>query len=297
MMVVHEAGHVLHLLATGGSIEQITLHPLKLSHTLPDANPHPLMTVLGGPLWGVLLPVLFWWIVGRILPTRSYLAAFFAGFCLVANGAYLVGDAILQGGDGREFVQHGVPPWVLVLAGLPIAAAGLWVWNGLGSHFGFGESRGRVSRGDAYAMTALTLVLILAELALTRSGSVPAPFPVSVPISVAATKLQIAPGSRSWKSESLARRTSFLRDNNRHARQKGKFGDSLSRWYHRGIPRDLPPGAFSGAHPVPPRSRLTPYRHTGLTVRCFAWIHRPCLAFDDQFDARAPDLTCSPRPC
>jgi len=164
MMVVHETGHILHLLAPGGSLAQLTLHPLKLSHTLPDANPHPLVTVVGGPLWGVLIPLLLWWIITRIAPDRSYVAAFFAGFCLVANGAYLAGDAILQGGDGREFVQHGTPPWALIGAGLPAIATGLYVWNGLGPHFGI-ESRHPVNRTDALAMAALTATLILVELA------------------------------------------------------------------------------------------------------------------------------------
>lgn len=164
MMVVHETGHVIHLTSTGGSIGQITLHPLKLSHTLPDLDPHPLATVVGGPLWGVLLPLLLWWIVARLAPTRSYLAAFFAGFCLVANGAYLAGDAFLQGGDGREFVQHGVPPWTLVAVGLPAVAVGLYAWNGLGSHFGLAEARGHVSRTDAILMVTLTVTLGLAEI-------------------------------------------------------------------------------------------------------------------------------------
>lgn len=166
MMVLHETGHVLHLLAMGGSIEQITLHPLKLSHTLPDVNPHPLVTAIGGPLWGVLLPLLLWWIVVRVMPARSYLAAFFAGFCLVANGAYLVGDAFLQGGDGREFVLHGIPPWALIAAGLPAVVAGLFVWNGLGRHFGLSGAEGRVDRADALAVTLLLACVVALELVL-----------------------------------------------------------------------------------------------------------------------------------
>jgi hypothetical protein len=166
MMGVHEAGHVVHLTATGGSIEHITLHPLKLSHTLPDENPHPLATAVGGPLWGVLLPLLLWWIVAKLAPARSYLAAFLAGFCLAANGAYLAGDGFLQGGDGREFVQHGVAPWTLVAIGLPLVVAGLYVWNGLGPHFGLAKAHGRVSRTDALTMAALTLAMVLTELVL-----------------------------------------------------------------------------------------------------------------------------------
>ena len=165
MMVVHEGGHIIHLLVSGGSIEHVTLHPLKISHTLPATNPHPLATVIGGPLWGVLFPLLIWWAVARLAPRRAYIAAFFVGFCLVSNGAYLAGDALVQGADGREFVQQGAPPWLLVVIGLPGIAAGFWVWNGLGPHFGLGDSRGRVSPSDAVTMAALTISLVLMELA------------------------------------------------------------------------------------------------------------------------------------
>jgi len=170
MMVVHEAGHVLHLLGTGGSIEQVTLHPLKLSQTLPDVNPHPLATVVGGPLWGVLLPLSIWWIVVRLAPARAYLAAFFVGFCLVANGAYLAGDAFLQGGDGREFVRHGVPPWTLVAVGLPATLAGIYIWNGLGPQFGLGGTDGKVSRTDAIVMVVLTAAVVLGEVVFSLPG-------------------------------------------------------------------------------------------------------------------------------
>lgn len=165
MQAVHEAGHVLHLLATGGSIEHLTLHPLRLSHTLPATNPAPLATVIGGPLWGVLLPLLVWGILSRLAPSRSYLAAFFAGFCLVANGAYLTGDALLQGGDGRELVLQGVPPWLLVAVGVFLVAAGLGVWNGLGSRFGFGPTAQSIVVADALTMAGLTAALVLLEVA------------------------------------------------------------------------------------------------------------------------------------
>ncbi len=164
MQVVHEGGHILHLLAAGGSVERLTLHPLAISHTLPAANPCPLVTVAGGPIWGVLLPLVLWWQVARWIPSRAYLAAFFLGFCLVSNGAYLAGDAVVQGGDGRELVLHGVPAWTLVAAGLCLVAAGLYVWHGLGGHFGLGRSAQPVRATDALAMAALLGLVVLAEL-------------------------------------------------------------------------------------------------------------------------------------
>jgi len=164
MMVVHEAGHVAHLWATGGTVDQLVLHPLKISHTVPGENPHPLVVAIGGPIWGMLLPLLLWATVSLALPSRAYLARFFAGFCLVANGAYLAGDAWLQGGDGRQLVLHGLPPWSLPLAGLPAVAAGLALWNGLGVRFGLGQGNGQVRNSDALLMATLAVTLLLAEL-------------------------------------------------------------------------------------------------------------------------------------
>ncbi len=166
MMVVHELGHAMHLWLSGGSVERVVLHPWALSQTLAKTNPHPFWVALGGPLWGSLLPLAGYWIVGRTAPSRAYLAALLAGFCLVANGAYLAGDALVRGGDGRELIVHGAPPWALPLVGLPMVAAGLWLWHGLGPRFGLGPGAGRVDRRDAVGMAVALAALVSIEILL-----------------------------------------------------------------------------------------------------------------------------------
>jgi hypothetical protein len=96
------------------------------------------------------------------------LPAFFAGFCLLANGAYLASDAFMQGGDGRELVAYGSPPWLLVILGLATAAAGLCLWNGLGPHFGLGPARGKVDRRAAVGTFVALVVTVLLEAVLSR---------------------------------------------------------------------------------------------------------------------------------
>ncbi len=91
-------------------------------------------------------------------------SSFFAGFCLAANGAYLLGDAFVRGGDGRELIAHGTPPWALVAFGLPTLALGLALWNGLGPHFGLGPARGRVDRRAAAATAVALAILVAVEL-------------------------------------------------------------------------------------------------------------------------------------
>ncbi len=98
-------------------------------------------------------------------------------FCL-AGGIVLVSlavtacavamDAFLQGGDGRELVAHGVPPWLLVLFGLAAVAGGLFLWNGLGPRFGLGPAGGRVDRRVAVGTLVAWMVLAILEVGLSH---------------------------------------------------------------------------------------------------------------------------------
>lgn len=41
MMAVHELGHVLHAVASGGTVVGVVLNPLEISRTDVSPNPHP----------------------------------------------------------------------------------------------------------------------------------------------------------------------------------------------------------------------------------------------------------------
>ena len=166
MMVVHESGHVLHLWLSGGTVERVVLHPLTISRTDAGVNPHPLWVAWGGAIWGSLAPLAAILLVRMTARSYTYLARFFAGFCLIANGAYLAGDAFVRGGDGRDLIGHGTAPWVLVALGLPLVALGLYLWNGLGPHFGLGHARGRVDRRAALGVTIVLAALVVLEVEL-----------------------------------------------------------------------------------------------------------------------------------
>jgi hypothetical protein len=172
MMVVHEFGHVLHLWLSGGTVERVILHPLAFSRTDPGENPAPLFVVWGGPLWGSVIPLL---ILGVVLLAHWrywYLARFFAGFCLIANGAYLAFGSFNGAGDAGDLMRLGAPQWSLILFGLPASALGLWLWHRLGPYFGLAQARGQVDRWAALGMSLALILLILVELWL--GGSEPA---------------------------------------------------------------------------------------------------------------------------
>lgn len=131
MQAVHELGHVLAARATGGSIVLVVLHPLAISRTDVAPNPSPLAVAWGGPIVGAAVPLLIMVIVrcGRgNSQVRDY-AEFFAGFCLIANGAYIGIGSIDGVGDAGDLLRHGAAAWELVVFGALSSIGGLLVWH------------------------------------------------------------------------------------------------------------------------------------------------------------------------
>jgi hypothetical protein len=146
MMAVHEFGHALTGWLTGGTVRRIILPIVGFSRTDLSANPHPLAVAWGGCVWGSLLPVTMFATLWRSIPRFSFLAKFFAGFCCIANGAYLAGGAWMAAGDAGDLLMHGAQRWQLIAFGIPNIALGLWLWNGIGPNFGLGRQQGQVDK-------------------------------------------------------------------------------------------------------------------------------------------------------
>jgi hypothetical protein len=160
MQLVHESGHVLAAWLTGGRVVKVVFHPLTISRTDVAPSPHPLLVVWAGPVVGVVVPVGAWLGVRALRLPGAYLGRFFAGFCLIANGAYIGAGSFDRVGDCGEMLRHGSPLWALWLFGVAAVAAGLGMWHRLGPHFGLGKARGRVSPWAAYGSLAVLAVLL-----------------------------------------------------------------------------------------------------------------------------------------
>jgi hypothetical protein len=168
MQAVHETGHVLGALLTGGEVAAVVLHPLTISHTELIDNPHPLVVVWAGPLVGVVLPLTLWGLFAATGLPGGFVARFFAGFCLIANGAYLGVGSFFGSGDCGEMFRQGSPAWCLRVFGVVTVASGFWLWNGQGSRFGLGGARGRVDH--RVARTALVMLFLLVLIGLLVDG-------------------------------------------------------------------------------------------------------------------------------
>lgn len=159
MMVVHESGHVLAAWLSGGRVTGVVLHPLAFSRTDLAENPHPAFVTWAGLVWGGALPVGAWFVARLAKWPQAFLLRAFAGFCLIANGAYLASAVVMPVGDAEDLIRLGTPKWIMVPLGVAGVVCGLAMWDGLGPKFGIGsEPPGRVTL--VVASVALVVLVV-----------------------------------------------------------------------------------------------------------------------------------------
>jgi len=173
MQAVHEFGHIGAAVLSGGQVAQVILHPAAISYTRLTVNPHPHFTAWMGPVAGAVLPLAALAIARTLSLRKSYLFQFFAGFCLIANGAYIAFGTFDKIGDAGDILRQGTPVWLLWMFGVVTIPIGVWLWNGIDQHFGFGEAHGNTARADGFIM--LMLFGILATMELIFSSAVVTP--------------------------------------------------------------------------------------------------------------------------
>ncbi len=170
MQAVHELGHVLAALVTGGTVQQIVMNPLEFSRTDIDPNPSPGLVVWAGPIIGCLLPLVIWLCMTRSPTVVRKSLQFFAGFCLIANGGYIGMGAAAGIGDCGEMLRTGTPSWAMHGFGLVAVAAGLYLWHRLGSVQEFWRHPEWVTRGAALSMLSLAFGVQVLLAVLTMLG-------------------------------------------------------------------------------------------------------------------------------
>jgi len=166
MMAVHEFGHVLGAIFTGGSIERVVLHPLEISRTDVAPNPRPEIVVWLGPVVGCVFPLALFAAVPRRFTTLRSVARFFAGFCLIANGAYISFGSFSAVGDCGEMLRTGTPLWAMFCYGAATIPLGFYLWNGLGTLSNFLKNPFLVTPKTAYVTFGVLIVVVIAEFAL-----------------------------------------------------------------------------------------------------------------------------------
>jgi hypothetical protein len=167
MMAVHEFGHVVGALTTGGTVKRVVLHPLTISRTDVSPNPNPSVVVWLGPILGCIIPVVAWWCTPRRFTVARNVTLFFAGFCLLANGAYIAIGSFDRVGDCGVMLQLGSPLWTLLLFGLLTIPIGFYLWHRLGSAKQFLADPTLVDPFIAYATFGALVVMLAVEFTIS----------------------------------------------------------------------------------------------------------------------------------
>ena len=167
MMAVHEFGHVVGALSSGGTVERVVLHPFTISRTDVSPNPNPSFVVWLGPILGCFIPAAVWWCIPRRFAAPRNIAMFFAGFCLLANGAYIAFGSFGRVGDCGVMLQHGSPLWSLLLFGIVAISTGFYLWHQLGSVKQFLADPSMVDPIVAYSLLGALIVMLTLEFTVS----------------------------------------------------------------------------------------------------------------------------------
>ena len=126
-MALHELGHAVGLVLSGGQVAHITLNPFCWCWTWYATNPRPIVTAWSGVVVGVLfalLPCIALATFGRRTPRLFVLLGIVA---LAANGIYLLDGVLSNVGDGADIVDLGAPRLLPITVGaILVLAAALW---------------------------------------------------------------------------------------------------------------------------------------------------------------------------
>jgi hypothetical protein len=100
----------------------------------------------------------------------AYLTWVVAGFCLIANGAYIGIGAFHPIGDAEELVAHGMQRWPMGAFGLLAVGSGFWIWHRVSPRLGFGAVPAEISSRHVYLTFALAVLMTAVGFAFGERG-------------------------------------------------------------------------------------------------------------------------------
>ena len=157
MTLAHELGHVVTGVFGGGELVQLELRPWHLPHSHRISDPHPLITLWGGPILGCLAPLSFASLIRW--PATWYVA----WFCVVANASYLLlgcfsGATEL---DSNQMIAAGNAPLTIILTSAIALACGYAGFRKSCIDLLSGTTPPRTRRTQRISFTVLLTVIIL----------------------------------------------------------------------------------------------------------------------------------------
>lgn len=169
MLLTHEVGHIVAAKLSGGEILAVEIAPGKLSSTILSRNPAPSFVVWAGFLSGWLLPFLSvpFWKTQRLYLGDTFKT--FAGFCVLAGGAYLAVGGNESFADTGQLIALGWNHYVLIVIGAAVAVAGyIFTRRAIICLIAAFKNRSP-SAGEVLAWWSILIVWYTVQFAISRS--------------------------------------------------------------------------------------------------------------------------------
>lgn len=122
--LLHEICHSMVAFSTGGTVGRILIHPFTWSYA-SSTTEYPFIRTLAGPLGAIVCGMLIFlllclWVKSFLLPLLLI-----GPLVLIHNGGYLLVDILMKsGGDACSMAENGIPPFVIIIAGVIFLLAG-----------------------------------------------------------------------------------------------------------------------------------------------------------------------------
>jgi hypothetical protein len=125
--ILHESGHALATLLTGGKISSLVINPLGWSYVVYESSilPQPLFTAWGGILFSTIASIILLWIALQFQNPYWVFIGFVGIFILLSNGMNFMMGLIYSTGDPALLYEYGVPIWIILLVGCLSAFGGV----------------------------------------------------------------------------------------------------------------------------------------------------------------------------
>ncbi len=114
--LIHESGHALNAVLTGGSLNKITMSPLSWCYASTSGG-NKIFVTWGGFLWQTIVPTALLILLWRFKSRLSLFALFLVLVSFAVSGIYMITGALAGIGDGGNLVRYGIPPFILLTVG------------------------------------------------------------------------------------------------------------------------------------------------------------------------------------
>lgn len=143
--IIHELGHALTLVATGGEVDFIEVSPFSWSYAHYTSDPEPMATSWGGFLWETVFGLFAFFVLWIAKSRLSLFGVVLAIASLAGTGIYMLVGAVLRIGDSAALIRMGVPPSALIVIGSFLLLLVLPLILPLGVLLGVGKGKNKLT--------------------------------------------------------------------------------------------------------------------------------------------------------